>query len=169
MHEALIERLEKNLEKINRLSNEASYLSLSRKFIEDLINVILHNNNEIHIPRSTIFQYNKIFQYNDKSSKTICYSVKSQKFSNRENLIDFFTNNITNSFIGIYQIYAYRVISFESFEPQEGIMMRYATDWFDKEKDKRFSDIYKQSMPTIIAYKEKEQKVDFITVEEMTI
>lgn len=153
--EAFIKRIEKNLQNYkntdNRLGTSTfdSYIPISRNLISDVIYTIVENDNELYVPKAPHFVH-----------AGRMWTVLTQKFDKIEEVINFFSE-IKNCFIGLYQIYAFRIRCPETFEPIGSIMVRYATDRFPKAENinKFLNDISINS----------KVEIEFIAVEEMTI
>lgn len=146
--EAFIKRLEYNLQKYRNTNNRLgisptfdSYVPISRVLISDVICTIVKNDNELYVSKAPHFVH-----------AGHMWTVLTQKFDKIEDVINFFSE-IKNCFIGLYQIYAFRIICPESFERRQFIMVRYATDRFESHR------LHLQS----------KVEIEFIAVEEMTI
>jgi hypothetical protein len=153
--EAFIYRLEKNLQNYGDTNDGVgsntfdSYIPISRVLISDVIYTIVKNDNELYIPKAPHFTHGGCM-----------WTVLTQKFDKIEDVINFFSE-IKNCFIGLYQIYSFRFMSPESFEPRDSIMVRYATDRFESPKA--------ENINKFLDYISSKVEIEFIDEKEMIL
>lgn len=156
----IIERLEKNLEKYTETSRRISnptmsdHHGISRTHIADILYQIRGNNNRIHIPRGPVFIMG------DQR-----YSAKAWKFDKIEDVIEHFSG-IHDSLVGIFQIFANRVLNPESYHHTTSIIVRYDTDFFIKNEGENINSFLRQIGKQNFC---KKILPDFLSKEEMTL
>lgn len=143
-----IEQLEKNLGRYRIDEWSRRYLSINRSLIEDILWCLRSNNCRIWIFRNPV-------SYMDG----VMYNAMTQKFETIEKVIDCFSE-FYDCDIGIFQIFGHKIISPEFFEPRTAVMVRYATNFYQKPDIHTQHDMQMGISP---------RPFEFIKIEEMTI
>ena len=161
-----IEQLEKNVigyrETEDRLGLTTewrrSFLAINRAYIEDILHSLRSNNCRIWIFRNPV-------SYMDG----VIYNAMTQRFDSIEDVIDHFSC-IHDCDIGLFQIFAQRIISPEFFEPRTSIMVRYATNFrFGFNIAMHFYEETKETYQSKMDNGCRSKPFEFLKIEEMTI
>ena len=146
-----IERLDKNTQRARETARRLGiretheHYRIHADLVGDIIYQIINNNNEFYVPKQPNFIRNGKM-----------WSCLSYKFEKIEEVIDFF-REIKDSFIGLYQVFVNRTVSFDWGEPKISIMVRMSTDYWENRKHEHTQSFLNNIKP------------EFLTKEEMTI